>query len=232
MTIGNADAAQAFQALSNEDQQARIGQFADHILAAQWDMKYRIYSEAKAAAEVILRLGLYDRYCTLSQKQRDTFFSKFFDAETAQTLFILDDLCPGIVAEIFATSSEVSFDEFSRLYRRAFPWVIHGSSAFINCLWRLFVQHGDPDFWNGERKPLKKGASGAVDQLMVQSAVILKNVYGEEKVTSLIEQMIRENPVSTLDFIRLVQSDLDTSTMPLSWVVQVINEEIIVAEGN
>lgn len=51
------------------------------------------------------------------------------------------------------------------------------------------------------------------------AALVLQETYGKERVITLLDKMIEEQGLEVLDFIRIIESDVDLSNTPLSWAV-------------
>lgn len=218
--------ASRYHDLTELDQNRLVEKLTRQITNAQWSLKYELKDRTAGYAETILRLGLFERWKKLTGQQRSVFFSEYFDDETALTMFELEDLSPGTFIRTFVTTSVATFDEFQRYYKQTFTmddWTI--TEDIRRTLHRLFVHHGSQDVWDRDSSAKTRGCSGKVDQLVTQTALVLADTYGVERTLTVIERMIEEEPISPRDFIRVVQSDIDVTKIPLSWAAHLAQTE-------
>lgn len=121
-----------------------------------------------------------------------------------------------------------------------------GSKAFIEKLHSYFYIHGSAEMLDpkasSDHNILFEGFDGRADYHMAYTALVLKDVYGEKKMTDFLERIITEMPpynptkvrqgadvedpmkVRAVDMLRIVQSDIDFSETPLHWAAQIARE--------
>lgn len=150
----------------------------------------------------------------------------------------LYELKPGFLPKAFTANTNNTFDEFtaylSEELSRSFSNL--GSEKFQSSLHRYFTIHGIGTY-NSETQLYPYGHH---DHLLTYTALLLKDIYGEEKILDLLDRVIGETPLRPVDddgrgyaptdhdklgasdFMLIVQSEIDFSEVLLRWIVELL----------
>lgn len=166
-------------------------------------------------------------------------------SESLNLCMTLNALKPESKPQHFSAYKSSTFTDFKNLLVSVFTESFSdlGSDHFQSRLHQYFVVHGlDP----ASKHSVETGyvPRGRYDSLMTHSALVLKDIYGEQKVIDLLDRVIEETPlrpkgddgsrypevdpltISALDFTLLIQSDIDYSEIPLSWAVKLLPDPL------
>lgn len=174
-------------------------------------------------AEALLKEGRLEQYYNFDADRRLVVIHTFFSDTPIEILFLLDDIKPGVEFTRFIEDRSIDFEEFESSLRYQFgsSFQSFGTDEFLESLHNYFEVFG------GEQYPDLNGRAVTVDdnsdEYMMLAAFSLCEIYGQEKVMTLFDRMVRENsPISSLEFINLITSTTDYSNYPINWARNLI----------
>lgn len=145
-------------------------------------------------------------------------------------------LKPGFLPQSFSANDDNTLDEFKAYLseKLSSSFLDLGSEKFQSSLHRYFTIHGLSS--NSETQLY---SYGHFDHLLTYTALLLKDIYGEERILDLLDRVIDETPlrpvdddgkyppidsmkISALDFMRIIQSGIDFNGMLLRWTIELI----------
>lgn len=217
------EAARYYKSLTSDEQSAIIDASLEKILKMD-DGRFGLITKDFYDLVVELHLiGRFEQYVNFSLEQRLTVLREIEnDAVPVETFFLLDDLQNGIHFLRINMEKGQQFREFNRNLDRAtlVQFKNDGSIKFRESLHRYFDAFGkstekDPD---GLKTPKWWPRPDDSDPYITLSAFLLLAVCDESRVTALINHIVDEKcPIQASDFIKIVQSDVDFTSYPISW---------------
>lgn len=174
-------------------------------------------------AEALLKEGRLEQYNNFDANRRLVVIHTFFSDTPIETLFLLDDIKPGMEFTRFIEDRSIDFEGFesSLRYRFGSSFQSFGTDEFLESLHNYFETFGGEQYSDLSGRVVS--IDSRADEYMMLAAFSLREVYGEEKVMTLVDRMVRENsPIPSIEFITLIKSTTDYSNYPINWARNLI----------
>lgn len=222
-----------------------------------------------ASSKTIERVGDYAKYAEYGpQKMRDIeafvrrvftegYQESFLNMSDSQKVYLFESChrygslkfymalyqSNGVVPKQFTADKNLSFDNFrsrlSSVFSDSFEDL--GSEYFQSRLHQYFVVHGFD--WDAQYKTVNHTIPhGRYDELMMHTVLVLKEIYGEEKISKLVDCITEQTPrqsedddgsgypvydpmtLYAVDIFLLVESGIDYSELPLHWAISLVQD--------
>lgn len=167
----------------------------------------------------------FEQYYLLSDPLKEKYWSWCYNGISVDIFFLIQEYMSDSEPVPFDLDRDNYFVKFDSLLTDSFEHFIPdlGSEHFRKRLFEYFAKYGSRQEWTVTNYHEDyHWDPGEYDQYMMQSALILKNAYSEEKVLKVLDKIINEVSISAIDFIRLVRSENDCSQYPLSWALNMV----------
>lgn len=216
---------------------ARVG---DYTYYAELDPQTMQYIEAFVRR--VFAEGYQESFLNMTDQQKVDLFKRCKRLTSLKFYMALYSL-NGVVPKQFTADKNLSFDNFREMLSSEFTDSFEdlGSEYFQSRLHQYFVIHGlDLDASYKTKNNLIP--RGRHDELMAHTALVLKDIYGEEKISKLVDCITEQTPrrseyddgsgyplydpmtLYALDIFLLVESGVDYSELPLHWAICLVQD--------
>lgn len=198
--------------------------------------------KANAYVSEVFRKGYREELLQLPDTFKFYMMENFEEPDRIDLGFGLLRLKPDVLPIRFKYMQQDPFEKFKLQISGRFSEHFNdlGSDDFLERLHSYFDTHGNSRGWYPVRETYGT-YEGRSDENMTYTALVLKDEYGEKKVMDFLDRLITEMPandapadqvigaddpyaVKAVDALRIIQSDVDFSEMPLYWAIHLAAE--------
>lgn len=191
----------------------------------------------------IIDQGYREELLKLDDNFKYHMVSRFGEVENVSRGFELVRLMPGILPVFCNVTTDESFKEFVNKIQHLFSRIFGnlGSTEFLYSLHRYFKTHGIGREWDADSESYL-WYRGRSDQYMTHTALAAIQKFDEQRVIEVLNRLTNEMPIRTdgdqsvksptdpltitsLDALRIIQSDVDLSETLLYWAVEISKKE-------
>lgn len=227
------EAARYYKSLTSDEQSAIIDKSLQEILKLDEGRFGLITDDFHDLVSELHVIGRYEQYLELSFDQRISILQAIgTDSKVpVETFFLLDDLMAGVRFTHVSMGKDQKFSLFNKTLDRAFigQFKNDDSFEFRKSLHRYFEAFGDSK--EKDSDGYSWPCPGVSDPYLALSAFLLRTVCDENRVTELLNHIVNEKcSIRAIDFINIVQSDVDFTLYPVRWTVSLVSQSSSVAE--
>lgn len=221
LTAENARDAQSFASLNRAQREKQIREAVETIQRLPSGNGAHRYQGVRNFAERLLTIGRFADYYNFTEERRSALLNIVNTGADFEIFFVLNDIEEGMEPILFFASYN-RFKDFQYDYIEVFEHLFEdiGSEEFQQSIYQYLFKYSRR-VWNKDSDSYEDPTD--LQPLFIpQSAVMLKERYGEKRVKSFLDRMVSDSPVSAVEFVRLVQSGVDFKDYPMAWAVTLV----------
>lgn len=227
------EAANSYAALTPEESSAIIDKSLQEILKLDEGRFGLVTDDFHGLVSELHVIGRYEQYLELSFDQRISILQAIgTDSKVpVETFFLLDDLMPGVRFTHVSIGKDQQFSLFNKSLDRAFIGQFKNDEnfEFRKSLHRYFEAFGYSN--EKDSSGYLWPCPGVSDPYLALAAFLLRTVCDENRVTELLNHIVNENySIRAIDFINIVESDVDFTLYPVQWTVSLVSQSSAAAE--
>lgn len=209
------ESARAFAALSNDARDKKISEVVIFLKSESDEST----GSPRDFGTALLESGYFDEFMSLTDREFYKVWEMFdnragcgIDLDAIFELINLSDDVLPIRLQLYWGAGRYDVESlFGFVFGRDFKDL--GSENFRNSIYQYLLKYNQfsrPQYFK---------------DYIPFAALVLKDIYGEERVIEILNRVVSESLISSLGFIRLIKSDQDFRKVPLAWATEMVSND-------
>lgn len=204
-----AEAARSFAALSKRQRVDQVAKAASRFVPHSESFGVEEFGADEVVID-FLEAGLFEELMALSSERIKQVESVWDRGPGPKEAMIVVSLSPEHAPFSFAPTTDIPFESFDEtLHWMAKSMLKDDDLELVESLYRHVAKYAAID------------SRGRYTYEMYFSFVVLalKIIHGRDRVISMLDRVTAQQPVTSLEFIQLLESDVNLDEIPISWAL-------------